>query len=108
MRWCHVGLPPQRGSLYGLPLFLWRGKMRILMLLLLIAAFLICPIFLSNITFSHSGRTDRDGGHLETATGKYRDHDKYSLEKTDRRYLLFVETNRVAAENQINLPIYQD
>ena len=84
--------------------------MRILMLLLVIAAFLTCIIFVSDFTFSHSGRTDRDGGHLESASGKYDYHDKLqpSIQKTDRRYLLLVETNRVAAENEINLPIYED
>ena len=84
--------------------------MRILMLLLVIAAFLTCIIFVSDFTFSHSGRTDRDGGHLESASGKFHYHDKLqpSIQKTDRRYLLLVETNRVAAENEINLPIYEN
>ena len=84
--------------------------MRILMLLLVIAAFLACIIFVSDITFSHSGRTDRDGRHIDSASGKYHFHDESSqvTEKTDRRYLLLVETNRVAAENEINLPIYEN
>ncbi|MDE0297264.1 MAG: hypothetical protein OXN17_01360 [Candidatus Poribacteria bacterium] len=82
--------------------------MRILMLFLVTAAFLTCLIFISDITFSHSGRTDRDGGHLETATGKYHDHDKSLIEKADRRYLLLVESDRVVAENRINLPRYKD
>ena len=82
--------------------------MRILMLLLVIAAFLACLIFISDIAFSHSGRTDRDGAHIESATGKYHDHDKSSIQKTDRRYLLLVETDRVAAENVINLPNYEN
>ena len=75
------------------PLFM-EGKMRILMLLLVIAAFLTCIIFVSDFTFSHSGRTDRDGGHLESASGKFHYHDKLqpSIQKTDRRYLLLVET----------------
>ena len=80
------------------------------MSLLVIAAFLSCLIFISDITFSHSGRTDRDGGHLESASGKFHFHDESSqvTEKTDRRYLLLVETNRVTAEKEINLPIYED
>ena len=81
--------------------------MRIMMLLLVIGAFLTCLIFISDITFSHSGRTDRDGGHLDSATGKYHDHDK-SSQKTNRRYLLLVEKDRVAAEKEINLPIYHN
>ena len=82
--------------------------MRILMLLLVIAAILTCIIFVSDFTFSHSGRTDTDGGHLETASGKYHVHDESSTQKTDRRYLLVAETNRVAAENEINLPKYEN
>ena len=84
--------------------------MRILMLLLVIAAFLTCIIFVSDFTFSHSGRTDRDGRHIDSASGKYHFHDESSqvTEKTDRRYLLLVETNRVAAEKEINLPFYED
>ena len=82
--------------------------MRILMLLLVIAAFLTCLIFISDITFSHSGRTDRDGGHIESATGKYHNHDKSSTQKTDRRYLLLVETDRAATEHEINLPLYEN
>ncbi len=105
-------MPCRTASTVGQPMWvapLFMGvKMRILMSLLVIAAFFTCLIFISDITFSHSGRTDRDGGHLESATGKYHNHDTSSTQKTDRRYLLLVETDRAAAENEINLPLYEN